>query len=566
MKFLIKTSLTSILASLALAALAEAQGEVYVLPGGTPGAHMGRAVATIGDLDGDGVPDVLGGSAGSLDSQLRVWSGATGAVLLEVLGTTLTPPAFSWTGVGPAGDVNGDGVPDFWAANYLHKSSVTGKEWAGAVWIHSGADGQVLHFFEGTKGSELVGYHVAGGADLDGDGFADFAIGVPGRQETVVSLGTVFLGGVDVRSGFDGGILYQIAADSHGSGGGAPALLNDLDGDGVPDFVTSGNATAPSGPDTMLRWFSGADGSTLLTLYHPPGVSIGSTIASAGDVDGDGLFDVVVGSPQEFCGAGCSGSVRIHSSADASLLMKFQSPSTPPWPRVGTSVDSLGDFDGDGVPDVAAGTMPPVSIAYVLSGKTGKILFQPTAQWDSWFGYAVAGAGDLNGDGLGDLLVGHPLQVFSSAGAVHVYLAGSPAPVSYCTPKTNSLGCQAKVSWDGLLSLSIADNFLVRATSIVSSQLGMLLWSRERAALPFLGGTLCLGAPLVRLEPKSSGGSPPSADCSGVLTYALTQDLAAEQSWSAGDTIHAQFWYRDPTHPDQTGAGLSDAVRFQVCP
>lgn len=549
-------SLARLLSPAVLAAVAGAQGEAYVLPGGDPASSMGRTVAGIGDLDKDGVPDIAAagtpGTAGTLSS-IRVWSGKTGALLLDLhSGTLANPPTAVYTGIGPAGDVNGDGVLDFWAASY-NQVSATFKPWAGAVWIHSGVDGAVLYFFEGTKALELVGRGVAGGADLNGDGFDDFAIGALRQREG--PQGTIFLGGVDVHSGRNGGLLYQIGPDSLGSGGGIPALLNDIDGDGVPDFVTSGNATVPSGSSTMLRWFSGADGSTLLVYYAPAGEPVGWAVASAGDVDGDGLHDVVVGSPGETRGIGCLGTVRIHSSADASLLMKFQSPSGPPCEEVGVSVDGVGDFDGDGVPDVAAGTDFPVSIAYVLSGKTGAILFEHTDVWDTWYGYSVAGAGDLNGDGLGDLLVGQANNDFQFTGSVHVYLAGCPSPASYCTAKTSSLGCKAKLSWEGLLSLSIADNFAVRATDVVSSQIGLLAWSRERAVVPFFGGTLCLSGPIARLAPQSTGGSPPSVDCSGVIAYALTQALATDQGWTAGDRICAQIWYRDPTHPDQTRYG-----------
>lgn len=547
------------------AAAASRQGEVYLLHGLLPGEKMGAAVAAVGDLDADGVPDVVGAGSNQAGGRIRVWSGLDGRLILDVPPGSGSP--VTYTALATAGDVNADGVPDILAASSLHTSTVTGAMWAGAVWVYSGADGSEIFFFEGTKSSEAVGAGVAGGADLNGDGHADFAIGVPGRPRSDDLAGFYFVGGIDVRSGKDGSLLYEIKPDALGSGGGVPALLNDLDGDGIPDFVTLGSATVPSGPDGMLRWFSGQSGATLLTYYHLPGESFGGAVASTGDLDGDGLFDVSVGSPLEFTGSNCPGSVRAFSSADASELLYFANPGGPGCAPVGRSVAGLGDFDGDSVPDVAVGTDPPASKAYVLSGKTGQIVFQQAGEFESFFGFSVAGPGDLNGDGLGELAVGHawshPAGI-AFAGSVHVYLAGCPAPLVYCAAKTNSQGCQTKVAWEGLLSLSIADNFVVRATDVVSQQLGMLLWSRDRAALPFQGGTLCLAAPLERLAPQSSGGDA-VPDCSGVLPYPLGHDLAAEQGWTAGDDLYAQFWYRDPAHPDGTATGLSDAVRFHVC-
>lgn len=540
------------------------QGEVYILKGLLEGERTGASVGFVGDINGDGTADLAGAGPGEggNQGQIRVWSGLSGELILSIQQPPSSPA--TPTSISSAGDVNADTVPDILVANYLHQSSATGAMWAGAVWVYSGADGSELYAFEGTESSELVGAGVAGGADLNRDGYADFAIGIPGRRRPN-PLGEIILqGGIDVRSGKDGSILYQIQADALGSGGAVPALLNDLNGDGIPDFVASGNATVPSGPDTMLRWFSGKDGSTFLTYNHTPDQVIGTTVASAGDVDGDGLFDVVVGNPSENNGTSCPGTVRIFSSADATPLLYFPNPGGSPCENVGRSVAGLGDFDGDGVPDVAVGTNPPASTAFVVSGMSGQILFQQSGEFGSYYGFSVAGPGDLNGDGLGDLSVGHP---FASGflGNVHVYLAGCPGPVAYCTAKVNSQGCLPELEWTGLLSLSIADNFTVRTTKVVSQQLGMLLWSRNPAALPFQGGTLCLAAPLERLTPQSTGGNS-TPDCSGVLSQHLSQDLATLEGWAAGDDLYAQFWYRDPAHPDGTAVGLTEGVRFQACP
>ena len=146
-----------------------------------------------------------------------------------------------------------------------------------------------------------------------------------------------------------------------------------------------------------------------------------------------------------------------------------------------------------------------------------------------------------------------------------MYLAGCPEPLTYCTAKTNSQGCLPKVGWTGLPSLSIADNFVVTATDVVSQEVGMLLWSRERAEAPFKGGTLCLASPIHRLAPQTSGGNT-SFGCSGALFHELGHDLAVAEGWTAGDDLFVQFWYRDPTHPDGTAVGLTGALRFQACP
>ena len=80
------------------------------------------------------------------------------------------------------------------------------------------------------------------------------------------------------------------------------------------------------------------------------------------------------------------------------------------------------------------------------------------------------------------------------------------------------------------------------------------------------GGLLCVGSPRYVLAQMSSAGSPSGADCTGVLTCALTHAIMQLHGMTSGMTICVQFYYRDPLHPDVTGVGLSGGVRFSLLP
>ena len=117
----------------------------------------------------------------------------------------------------------------------------------------------------------------------------------------------------------------------------------------------------------------------------------------------------------------------------------------------------------------------------------------------------------------------------------------------------------------GAASLSVGDNFMLSATQVINSQVGILLWSRASGSAPLFGGMLCLGSPLVRCSAVLTGGNaPPTTDCSGKLSYHFSQAYMQGQGLSAGTPVFAQYWYRDPAHADGTGVGLSDALAFTV--
>lgn len=150
-------------------------------------------------------------------------------------------------------------------------------------------------------------------------------------------------------------------------------------------------------------------------------------------------------------------------------------------------------------------------------------------------------------------------------GAVRIYSTETFA--TYCTAKTNSQGCEPRISAQGVASFDPTAGFDVTASEIVSGKVGLLAYTIcGRAAIPFLGGTLCLTSPLVRTPLQGAGGTGGAVDCSGTFAFDINALIqGGTDPWlTAGTEVDAQFWYRDPEHPDGTGGGLSDALEFTI--
>jgi hypothetical protein len=139
----------------------------------------------------------------------------------------------------------------------------------------------------------------------------------------------------------------------------------------------------------------------------------------------------------------------------------------------------------------------------------------------------------------------------------------APDPVPYCVSKPNSQGCAPVIGWEGHATLSGLDDFAVTAAQVINNQNGLLFWGPGAASTPFQGGTLCVASPITRTTLQASGGSPPpGSDCTG--TYRLPWTHAQLASLGAGNTVYAQYWYRDA--PAQGGSGLSNALAFTIHP
>ena len=370
------------------------------IAGTEPGGHFGSSLATVGDVNGDGIDDVIAGvpqgsasmrAAGSA----RLLSGADGSLLEEFSGLS-EGDAFG-ASVSGAGDVNGDGTPDLIVGAPLDSQ---GGFHAGSARVFSGSDGAVLWTFSGNAPGEQLGRAVAGAGDVDGDGFADLLIGAP---HAGADAGAALL-----RSGADGGLLHTFAGQPGSLAGTAVVALGDVDGDGNGDVALS----APAEGAGAVRIHSGIDGSLLHTLTSASGALFGSALANAGDLDADGIDDLIVGQP------GTDLSVHVFSGASGAGLLHL-----PTGWECGTSLAGVGDINGDGVGDLAAGAPGATTIdggrLYLLSGRDGSALLKLSgASAGNAFGASAAGLGDRDGDGIAEIAIGAPDFAPGGAGAV----------------------------------------------------------------------------------------------------------------------------------------------------
>jgi hypothetical protein len=528
------------------AALASAQTLLHEVVGQAQGERQGDRVILLGDVDGDGGADwacarspVMGG----IKTEIRVISGGTGNTIRVIQPGSLTDALYMHS-LANAGDVDLDGVDDI-VMGVTNDDDTNNVQNCGSVWVHSGATGQELWHNFGQAAFLELGVAVAGIGDVDGDGHADIAAG----QKNTNS--------VHVYSGKFGLPLYSL---SLGSGfGRAIAPVGDVNLDGNPDFVVG----APN--STWAKVLSGPNGAELLHLQPTtPTTSFGSSVAGVGDVNLDGVPDILVGAP-------FAGGARLCSGANGAALADFVG--THPLDRMGSAVTAAGDIDDDGVPDFAIGAPQNenVGAGYVslISGRTLKTLEVLTGnELGDRFGASIAGGGNVNGDGLPELVVGAPdanTTQHLDAGRAELF---SPCPLpfqTYCTAKLNSQGCLPLIAAQGDTSLAGPDDLVISATFVLNNQNGIFFWGPSPASAPFLGGTLCMGPPLIRTASQSSGGNPPQVlDCSGSYSFAFTHAYASSFLLGAGSSVFGQFWSRDPGLTPPNNVGLTNAIQFTL--
>jgi hypothetical protein len=457
-----------------LADVAGTTSNGFVILGGAVGAALGGVAAGGGDINGDGRADLLVGMSGGGTAYALFGKSDAAPLSTTALGAggfaIEASPTYPGAGYSfaNAGDVNGDGLDDLLVGTASFNLDgaayvVFGKATAETVLL-ADLDGALGGGFaiRGANIGDAVGLSVSGAGDVNGDGLADVIVGASGAGAGTAYVvfgkatpGQFALGLLD--GGLDGGFAILGPTESSGAANGV-AGVGDVNGDGLADVALNARGAATSMAYVVFGKRDTA--SVSVDALAGKGFAIsdgavvggsGPAVAGAGDVNGDGLADLVVGKDDaEPSQAGAAYVVFGKASDTATDLAALKAGTGEgfliqggdDFDNAGRSVAGAGDFDADGFADLLVGAENAApgggaskGKAYVVWGKasvtpvllsaveneTGGFAVEGAFEQD-FAGSAVAGAGDVDRDGLLDLLIGARGAdvVADGAGAAHV--------------------------------------------------------------------------------------------------------------------------------------------------
>lgn len=369
---------------------------VYTLHGEDNGDEFGWVARKLGDLDRDGVQDFVATSPGSqfFAGKVYVYSGKSGKRLFSHVGPQGQRLG---NGASAAGDVNGDGSPDVITCGPFGKS--------GLAVVLSGKDGKVIHSIEGPSPGKQFGYKSTGIGDIDGDRHADFVI-----TELLGDGDRAGSGRCHIYSGKAGKLLFTINGEEEGDkfGSAVCGVTNKL---GTWLLVGAQDAGAGDGGCVYGYRITGGKENRLFKFEVPNSVDLGQMfLSNPGDYNKDGI-------PDFFCSdfgsnAGVQGGGRwfVISGKDGKPILDVKGKVANE--NLGTSISDAGDVNGDGFGDLVVGAWQNSNGAqsggcvYLFSGRDGAELRKWTCkQVGDTFGFDATGIGDVNGDGKIDFLI-----------------------------------------------------------------------------------------------------------------------------------------------------------------
>ncbi|MEO7356987.1 MAG: FG-GAP-like repeat-containing protein, partial [Ignavibacteria bacterium] len=414
-----------------------------IFTGAAADDQYGYSVSSAGDVNGDGFDDVIIGApnndaAGSDAGRAYIYYGGLNMnTISDVILTGEVAYTYFGGSVAGAGDVNGDGYSDV-----IVGTDVLGRAqiFYGGVAMNSVADVTM----SGEAASIFFGNSVSGAGDLNNDGYSDVIVGAYGYS-SYTGRAYVYYGGAVMNNVAD--VTMTGEAVNNGFGRSVSAA-GDVNGDGYPDVILGANEYSSSTGRAYI-YYGGAAMNNVADVTmtgEAPNNGFGFSVSEAGDVNNDGYADVNVGAYGYSSSTGRAyiyyGGAVMNNVADVTLTGEA------PNNGFGFSVSGVGDINGDGYSDVVVGALGYSSYtgkAYIYFGSaimnnTADLTISGEAP-NNRFGVSVSGAGDVNGDGYADVIVG-AIYGFSSYGSAYVYtntITGEDIPDIIATGSAGSL-------------------------------------------------------------------------------------------------------------------------------
>ncbi len=570
------------------------------------GALFGGSVATAGDVNGDGFADILVDA--SYFSNGNIYEG----MVFLFTGSFSGPGPFpAWTGEGnqdsahygssaTAGDVNGDGYSDVIVGAWDYDN---GQSNEGRAYLYLGSASGLSSSPAWTAESDLAsanfGRSVATAGDVNGDGYSDVIVGAErfSNGQTFEGRAYLYFGSA---SGLSSSPSWTAESDQDQAFFGySVATAGDVNGDGYSDVVVGAPYYDSGQADEGMAYLY--LGSSLGLLATPAwtaegdqsGANLGRSVRTAGDVNGDGYSDVIVG-VDGYANSPVYGRACVYFGSTAGLS------SAPTWiaegdqsgSRFGWCVDSAGDVNGDGFSDVIVGAHYydngeyDEGAAFVFHGGPSgpnwvTNWYAKGVQADEYFGDSVASAGDVNGDGFGDIIFGAP-GYDSQGGRALLYQGGATGPTGTPSWETTGEGTWSSygdcvtgagdVNGDGYSDVVVSDSSYDTSRGKVYLYLGSgtglsatCAWTAEGGAYSNAFGLSAATAGDVNGDGYSDlivGECGHSGNTGKAYVFhGGSSGLSTLPSWTAlGEAIEQRFGYSVASAGDVNGDGYSDVI------
>ncbi len=478
----------------------------FVLNGSNAGNFTGVSTSSIGDFNSDGFDDLIIGAFGAdpngnnaagesyvlfgskagfpVNFNPANLNGSNGFIINGV-----DTNGFSGGAVSSAGDVNGDGIDDL--AIGVFGATANGKNNAGKTYIVFGSknpfpvrfnlselNGNNGFVFNGNNEFDYVGLSISKLGDLNGDSLDDLLVNAPGPLNSSAGKSYIIYGrkgsfSPSLNTTDINGTNGFVINDTDGNSGSSVKGVGDINGDGMADLIIGTDAANPDNntPGKIQVLFGSRTGFPAVVNrselngkngFIIEGVEINTStfVSGAGDINGDGINDLIIGVADATANNNSAAGktyIVFGKKAEFAPLVNlnqlngsngFVINGTQIEERSGISVDGAGDINGDGFDDIIIGASGasangnnaagksyilfgsnqafPASFNLAeLNGNNGFIFNGATA--DDLTGTAVSSAGDINGDGLGDIIIGTPGSLFNNAPGKSYVVFGNTA-------------------------------------------------------------------------------------------------------------------------------------------